>query len=69
MTIGERISKCRAALGLTQDELARKLKVDKSAIAHWEADDWKPRDLERVVVRGLGLTMSAFWADTPKRAA
>ena len=68
MTIGERISKRRAALGLTQDELARKLKVDKSAIAHWEAGDWKPRNLERVVVRGLGMTMSEFWVDAKKVA-
>ena len=68
MTIGERISKRRAVLGLTQGELARKLKVDKSAIAHWEANDWKPRNLERVA-RGLGLSMSEFWADSPKRAA
>ena len=68
MTIGQRISRRRAALGLTQDDLARKLRVDKSAISHWEAGHWMPRNLERVVVRGLKWTMSEFWADAKKVA-
>ena len=46
MTMGERIKQLRSANGFTQEMLAEKMNVSRSAIAKWEAanknySDWK----------------------------
>lgn len=43
MDISERIKKLRSSNGLTQDELAKKLDVNRSTIAQWESGYTTPR--------------------------
>ena len=38
MTMGERIKRLRNDKGLSQEKLAEKLNVSRSAVAKWEAD-------------------------------
>ena len=47
MTIGEKIKEARIGIGLSQEELAEKLNVSRSAIAKWEADKGVP-DIENL---------------------
>ena len=42
MTFGERFKEARAKAGFTQDELAQKLAVSRSAVAKWESDRGMP---------------------------
>lgn len=42
MTFGERFKEARAKAGFTQDELAQRLAVSRSAIAKWESDRGMP---------------------------
>lgn len=42
MTIGERIKQLRAAQGLSQERLAEKLNVSRSAVAKWESNGGLP---------------------------
>ena len=42
MTIGEKIKLLRVGNGITQEELAEKLNVSRSAIAKWETDNGTP---------------------------
>ena len=38
MTLGEKIKEARKNTGLSQEQLAEKLAVSRSAIAKWESD-------------------------------
>lgn len=42
MTFGESFKEARAKAGYTQDELAQKLAVSRSAVAKWESDRGMP---------------------------
>ena len=42
MTFGERFKEARAKAGFTQDELAQRLAVSRSAVAKWESDRGMP---------------------------
>lgn len=42
MTLGEKIKKARSKCGLSQEQLAEKLSVSRSAIAKWETDKGLP---------------------------
>jgi|SRR5690625_9801 len=42
MTFGEKLKKARKEAGLTQEQLAEKLNVSRSAIAKWETDKGMP---------------------------
>lgn len=42
MTIGEKIKLLRVSNGITQEELAEKLNVSRSAVAKWETDNGTP---------------------------
>jgi|SRR5581483_1812973 len=48
-TVGDRLRKSRIHAGLEQADIARILGVAQSAIAKWERDERKPRDLLRIV--------------------
>ena len=48
MTMGERIKQLRSAKGFTQEMLAEKMNVSRSAIAKWEADGGIP-DVDTVI--------------------
>jgi transcriptional regulator with XRE-family HTH domain len=53
--VGERIRRLRRDKGLSRQDLARKLKVDVTAIAAWEAGKYLPRDRRRLT---LALALS-----------
>ena len=42
MTLGEKIKEARKNTGLSQEQLAEKLAVSRSAIAKWESDKGLP---------------------------
>ena len=42
MTFGEKLKEARKEAGLTQEQLAEKLSVSRSAVAKWEADSGMP---------------------------
>ena len=42
MTLGEKIREARRRCGLSQEQLAEKLSVSRSAIAKWETDKGLP---------------------------
>ena len=44
MTMGERIKQLRSANGFTQEMLAEKMNVSRSAIAKWEAANYNYSD-------------------------
>ena len=48
MTMGERIKQLRSAKGFTQEMLAEKMNVSRSAIAKWEADGGIP-DVDNLI--------------------
>ena len=58
MTFGERFKEARAKAGFTQDELAQKLAVSRSAVAKWESDRGMPdvTNLKMIAdVRGVSV--------------
>jgi transcriptional regulator with XRE-family HTH domain len=67
-TIGDRIKATREALGLSQDELGKRVDgVSREAVSQWESDGTRPRDarLEKIAaVLGVDYT----WLRTGKRA-
>ena len=42
MTFGEKLKNARKEAGLSQEQLAEKLSVSRSAVAKWEADNGMP---------------------------
>lgn len=55
VTLPERITSQRRKLGLTINQAARKLQVDKGTFSRWESGEWEPRKKWRVVQRFLDL--------------
>lgn len=55
-TLGDRLRKARVHNGLDQSEMARKLGVAQTAVAKWEADQRRPRDLLAVVDHWAEIT-------------
>lgn len=49
MTIGEKIYQLRKKAGISQEELARQVKVSRQAVSKWERDE-SPPDAEKIVV-------------------
>jgi len=47
MTFGEKLKKARKEAGLTQEELAKRMNVSRSAVAKWETDKGMP-DIENL---------------------
>lgn len=43
-TLGDRMAKAREEAGLTQEQMADKLRVSHSTVAKWEKDKGQPRD-------------------------
>jgi transcriptional regulator with XRE-family HTH domain len=59
-TFGDRLADARAALGMSQDDLARRLGVKSSTIAKWEEDRAEPRANRLSMLAGL-LNVSLRW--------
>lgn len=57
MTLGEKIKKARKEAGLSQEQLAEKMCVSRSAIAKWETDKGMP-DVNNLKVMAQLLTVS-----------
>lgn len=71
MTLGEKIRYARKCYGLSQEQLANKLCVSRSAIAKWETDKGMP-DVEnlKLLSRLLGISLDTLLDDTdPAHAA
>lgn len=64
MTLGEKIRCARKFCGLSQEQLAEKLCVSRSAIAKWETDKGLP-DVEnlRLLARLLGVSVDSLLED------
>jgi transcriptional regulator with XRE-family HTH domain len=59
MSIGARIRQRRAALGLTQTELARQLETDAVTVSRWERDSSIPRtDTIGRIAHALGTSIN-----------
>lgn len=56
MTIGQKIKSARLAHGYTQDELASKIGVQKSAIAKWETG--RVQNIKRSSIKTLAEALS-----------
>lgn len=61
MTIGQRIKEVRKAVGMTQEELGKKLGVSGSAIAQYETDNRNPKfDTIKRIADALQTPLSDF---------
>lgn len=61
-TVGDRVRKIRTTHGYTQGDFADLIEVTKSAIAQWETDRTRPRDLRAVALRiELATGVPAWW--------
>lgn len=57
-TIGQRIRSARAALNLTQPQLAEKIGVHAITICKWEKDAWRPEKRSLVALSAvLGIEL------------
>jgi transcriptional regulator with XRE-family HTH domain len=67
--IHRNIAALREALGLSQSALAAKLRVDETAVSHWEHGRSAPRGsrLERVA-SALGVTVPDLFRDAEESA-
>lgn len=65
MTLGEKIRYARKCYGLSQEQLASKLCVSRSAIAKWETDKGMP-DVEnlKMLSKLLGISVDALLDDS-----
>jgi len=59
-TLGERISVAREHAGLSEDELAERLAVQRRTIDDWEGDGAEPRANKLVMLAGI-LGVSPAW--------
>ena len=57
MTLGEKIKEARKQAGLSQDQLAEKLSVSRSAVAKWESNKGLP-DVSNLKALALLLNVS-----------
>ena len=61
-TLGDRLRKIRTMHGYTQSDFASAVGATKSAIAQWETDRARPRDLRAVALRiELATGVPAWW--------
>lgn len=58
-TLGQRIKRLRATLGLSQPELAAVVRVDHITLSRWETDKRTPRSpaIRRALADALGVTV------------
>ncbi len=59
-TLGERISVAREHAGLSEDQLAAQLAVQRQTIDHWEGDGSEPRANKLAMLAGI-LGVSPAW--------
>lgn len=69
MTLGEKIKEARKQCGLSQEQLAEKMSVSRSAIAKWETDKGLP-DIDNLKALAGFLNVSVdyllgFFTDSP----
>ena len=66
MTLGEKIREARSKYGLSQEQLAEKISVSRSAIAKWETDKGLP-DVGnlKVLARLLNVSVDYLLTGTP----
>jgi len=61
MTFGEKLKKLRGDMGLTQEELAEKLYVTRTAISKWESDRGYPSiDSIKAIARFFSVTVDGL---------
>lgn len=61
MTFGEKLKKLRGDMGLTQEELAEKLYVTRTAISKWESDRGYPSiDSIKAIARFFSVTVDVL---------
>lgn len=66
MELGERIAAWRAFKGMSQRELARRLKISHPAISQWEDGSTKPtQDNLAKIVDEFGISMERFYGRVP----
>ena len=58
MTFGEKIQKLRKEAGLSQEELAHRLKVSRQAVSKWERDSGYP-ETEKIIWMSSIFNVSA----------
>lgn len=70
MSLGEKIRYARRCCGLSQEQLAERMCVSRSAIAKWETDKGLP-DIEnlKAVSRHLGISVDSLLDDTAAESA
>ena len=70
MTLGEKIRCTRKSCGLSQEQLAQKMCVSRSAIAKWETDKGMP-DVEnlKILSRLLGVSVDSLLDESADTAA
>ncbi len=66
MTIGEKIKQGRKQCNLSQEQLAEKMCVSRSAIAKWETDKGLP-DIENIRILSNILQISTDWLLDPRQ--
>lgn len=67
---GAAIRRARELAGLTQDALARKLRVDRSAVAHWENGKTQPSARNfKALRRALRVTAESLMVVPDEQAA
>ena len=59
-TFGDRIANAREALGLTQQQLSRRIGVQEETLMSWEADRAEPRANKLQMLAGV-LNVSLVW--------
>ena len=60
------IKKLRLAAGLTQEQLAKKVDVDQSAVSLWEAGKAKPlRKIHKKLAKVLGCSIDDLLKEEP----
>lgn len=57
MTLGEKLKEARKQMGISQEQLAKKINVSRSAIAKWESDKGIP-DIENIKMISFCLNVS-----------
>jgi transcriptional regulator with XRE-family HTH domain len=67
--LGERLVRCRTALGITQSELARRPEVEACTLARWERGERQPTGAFKARVSRFLNTAEAAWAGDAARTA
>lgn len=70
MTFGEKLKNLRGQNGITQDELAEKLYVTRTAVSKWENDRGLPTiDTMKQIAELFGVTLDELVSDDDVRSA